>query len=261
MATYNKRGYKAPKPKDEKEEVDAQQEVFEGHSTTAEVFDTLDEGANRAEEWVERNQKIIFGVIGAIALVIVGYMLYNRFVSEPAEDEAASDMFQAQKYYEEAVTSTTASDSLFTLALNGGEGKYGLLAIIDKYPGTDAANIANYCAGTAYLNLGKYKEAVQYLDEFKTEEPDLKASAKGAIGDAFAELGTEENLTNALKYYDEAVKAGDDFSKPRFLMKAGLIAMQLNKKEDALNYFQQIKDNYDGSAEAVGIDAYIARLK
>ena len=36
------------------------------------------------------------------------------------------------------------SDSLFRLALNGGEGKYGFLDIVDEYSGTKAANLANY---------------------------------------------------------------------------------------------------------------------
>ena len=52
MATYKKRGYK-PKTVKEKEE------VFEEESTTAEVFNTLDEGASRTEEWAVKNQKYI----------------------------------------------------------------------------------------------------------------------------------------------------------------------------------------------------------
>ena len=60
MATYNKRGYKAPKPEEVKE-VEPAEQAFDGKSTTAEVFNTLDQGASRTEEWVEKNQKIIFG--------------------------------------------------------------------------------------------------------------------------------------------------------------------------------------------------------
>mgnify|MGYP003720007231 CR=1 FL=1 len=53
MATYKKRGYK-PKTKAEKES------QIEQESTTAEVFNTLDETASKTEAWVEKNQKIIF---------------------------------------------------------------------------------------------------------------------------------------------------------------------------------------------------------
>ena len=59
MATYNKRGYKAPKPQDEKIENEFEEVLETGDSTTAEVFDTLDETANKTEEWVAKNQKVI----------------------------------------------------------------------------------------------------------------------------------------------------------------------------------------------------------
>ena len=58
MATYNKRGYKQKK---QDVEITTEEETIDvGDSTTAEVFNTLDEGANKAEEFVEKNQKYIF---------------------------------------------------------------------------------------------------------------------------------------------------------------------------------------------------------
>ena len=67
MATYNKRGYKSPKPEVEKDpafdtSVD-EINVNENESTTAGVFNALDETANKTEEWVIRNQKAILGFI------------------------------------------------------------------------------------------------------------------------------------------------------------------------------------------------------
>ena len=53
MATYKKRGYK---PKTKEEEV----EHIEDNSTTAEVFNTLDETASKTEDFVAQNQKYIF---------------------------------------------------------------------------------------------------------------------------------------------------------------------------------------------------------
>ena len=60
MATYNKRGYKAPKEKEVKEVTEEQQVVIdEKDSTTAGVFSKLDETASRTEDWVAKNQKYI----------------------------------------------------------------------------------------------------------------------------------------------------------------------------------------------------------
>ncbi|KGO93470.1 tetratricopeptide repeat protein [Flavobacterium subsaxonicum] len=264
MATYNKRGYKAPKPEEEKDvvAVEAVEETFDGKSTTAEVFNSLDEGASRTEEWVAKNQKVIFAVVGAIALITIGYLFYDKFIVAPKEEEAANEMFQAEQYLTQAVNATTASDSLYKLALNGGEGKYGFLEIINKYPGTDAANLAEYCAGTAYLNTGKYKEAVQHLEEFKTDDVVLKAWAIGAKGDAFVQLGTKANLEEGLKFYDEASKVSNDaLTAPRFLFKAGQLSLNLGKKAEALKYFKEIKEKYSASQEGVMIDAYIAMVE
>lgn len=261
MATYNKRGYKAPKPAPaEVNEVEtAEPVVDESNSTTAGVFNTLDEKATQTEEWVARNQKWIYGVVGAVALAAILYVLYDRFIHEPAENTAANDMYQAQEYFQQAVDAPVANDSLYNLALNGGEGKMGFIGIIEEHGGTDAANLAHYYAGMAYLNTGKYKEGVEHLSEFNTKDEILNALSLGAIGDAFTQLGQNED---ALEYYNKAINAADnDVTTPRFLFKAGQLALTMNKKEEALKHFNQIKEKYDASPQGVNIEAYIARAQ
>ena len=83
MATYNKRGFKAPKPKEVVDDIEENVDIDAKDSTTAEVFNTLDVGASKAEEWVVRNQKYIFGIVGAIAVVTVSFLLYQKFIVEP----------------------------------------------------------------------------------------------------------------------------------------------------------------------------------
>jgi TolA-binding protein len=261
MATYNKRGYKAPKPEKPEEEIETVpvEETFDDNSTTAGVFNSLDEGASKTEEWVLKNQKIIFLAVGIVALITIGYLLFDKFVDGPKEEEAANEMFQAEQYFTQAVNAQKSQDSLYNLSLNGGEGKYGFLAIIDKYSGTDAANLAHYFAGTAYLNTGKYKEAVQHLEDFKTKDEILKATALGATGDAFVQLGT---FDEGLKFYLDAAKVSDnDVITPRFLFKAAQVSLELKKKEDALKYYKEIKEKYSTSTEGAMIDAYIAELE
>ena len=85
MATYKKRGGK-PSTKTEKET------SIEDGSTTAEVFNTLDESASRTEEWVIKNQKAILGVIAAVAIATLGYILYDKFIATPSQEEAFKEM-------------------------------------------------------------------------------------------------------------------------------------------------------------------------
>jgi len=253
MATYSKRGYKTPKEKEVKEAVE-EVLVDEKDSTTAEVFSKLDETASKTEDWVAKNQKIILGVVAAVALVTVGYLAFQKFISEPKEVEAASEMFVAQQNFQQA-TNGIASDSLYKLALNGSEGKFGFIKIADEYSGTDAGNLANYYAGIALLNTGKYTEAIDYLNKFKSEDVILSALAKGAIGDAYSQNKQPEQ---ALENYIKAVEVDDNnFTTPRFLLKAGKTALALGNNEDALKYFTEIKDNYDSAPEASSVDVLI----
>ncbi len=252
MATYKKRGFK-PKTKEEKTE------ALEANSTTAEVFNTLDETASKTEEWAVKNQNYIIGGIAVIAVVVLGYLGYGKFVGEPKASEAMNDMFKAQQYFDLAVNGATAKDSLYTLSLNGGEGKYGMLDIINEHGGTPAANLANYYAGMAYYSLNDYENTVKYLGKFSTKDKMLGPIAKGRIGDAFVQLNQPED---ALSYYESAAKMNaNDYTTPMFLFKAGNVALTLGKTKKALEHFNTIKDTYPASSEAANIDVFIGKAE
>ncbi len=251
MATYKKRGYK-PKTKADKAD------LLEQESATAGVFKTLDEGASKTEEWVAKNQKYIFIIVGLAAAIVLGYLGYSKLIQEPKESEAMNDMFKAQQYFDQAVTGTE-KDSLFTLALNGGEGKFGMLDIIEEYKGTNAANLANYYAGMAYLNMQDYQNAIAFLSDFSSEDQVLGPIAKGGIGDAFVQLNQPED---ALDYYVKAAQMQtNEYTTPMYLYKAGNIAMQLGQNDKALQYFTRIKEEFPSATEATNIDVFIGKAE
>jgi tetratricopeptide (TPR) repeat protein len=262
MATYNKRGYKAPKEQEEKGDnnyIENTPDVDAKDSATAKAFDTLDQTASRTEEFVAKNQKYILGFLGAVALITIGYLLYQKFIVGPNEDEAADEIFVAQLNFQKALDAPTAKDSLFNLVLKGSEGKQGVIEIANQYSGTDAGNLANYYAGISYLNLGKYKEAIEYLEKFSSKDVMVSAIAKGAIGDAFAQRNQPKE---ALEYYIKAAQMNvNELTTPRYLMKAGQTAYLLGNKADALKYFTEIKEKYESSQEAQNIDALIGMVQ
>ena len=129
MATFNKRGYKAPKEKAEKLDnnfIEENVNVDANDSTTAKAFDTLDQTASRAEDFAAKNQKAIIGFLTVIALATVSYLMYQKFIAEPKQEEAASELFVAQQNFQKAVdyATGTKSDSLFNLVLKGSECKF-----------------------------------------------------------------------------------------------------------------------------------------
>jgi len=245
MATYKKTGSKVKKS----------QTKTEAHSTTADVFNTLDETASRSETFVIKNQKTIFIVLAIIVASILGYLPYQKYIVAPKEKEAADELAFPKAYFEQANNNTVAVDSLLTLSLNGADGKYGFVDIANNFSGTKAGNLANYYAGISYLKLKNYTEAISHLEKFSSEDELLGPTAKGAIGDAFADI---DQPKDALDYYLKAANLKDNnFSSPLFLFKAGNTAMDLEKFSKALEIFEKIKNDYPNSEEAKNIDIYI----
>ena len=247
MATYKKRG---SKPKDNR------QEKVQEQSTTAEVFNTLDETASRSEQWIEKNSKPLFYGLVLVAVVILGYLGYNKYIIEPTEKEAANELAFPRKYFNQANTVSVGVDSLLNLGLEGADGKYGFTDIATTYSGTDAGNLANYYAGLSYLKLKKYDKAIEYLSKFSSDDELLGPTAIGAVGDAFADINQPKD---ALKYYEDAAnKKANDFTTPLFLYKAGITAMELKEYSKALSLFKKIKSDYPTSYQGGNIDQYIS---
>jgi len=202
-----------------------------------------------AELFFEKNAKIISIIFGAAVVIALLLLATHRFYTIPHESKAKEQIFTAEQYFEK--------DS-FNLVLNG-DGNYpGVLDIIDNYGRTPAGNLARYYAGISYLHTGKYKEAISYLEDFKTNDLLLKPIATGAIGDAYAELG---NKDKALKYYSDAADMkANSFSTPIYLLKVARMYEVMGNKEKALATYQIIKDKYGDSNEGRLADKYIAHL-
>jgi tetratricopeptide (TPR) repeat protein len=143
------------------------------------------------------------------------------------------------------------------LSLNGGEGKYGFLDIIQNYSGTNASQLSYYSAGMAYYNLNDFENAIKYLKYFDSEDDVLKSLALGGIGDSFAEL---DQLDDALSYYELAFNVSENnFTSPKFLLKAANTASVLKQNSLAKKYYSSISENFPKSPESFYIDIQIEK--
>ncbi len=247
MATYKKRGFK-------NKASSSKAESLENKSTTANVFNSLDEGSSQTQQWVERNQNKILGLVAIISIIVIGVFAYSKLIKEPKESSAFNKMYFAQKKFDEAVLIN--NDSMYNIALNGDDLNMGMLQIIDEFGGTNAANLAHYYSGIMYLKMNDYPNSIKYLSEFSSDDILLSSLATGSIGDAFAELN---QFDDAFDYYVKASKSNNNYSSPMYLFKAGLVAMRLNKFNRAEEYFSIIKQDYPNSTEAKNIDAFISK--
>lgn len=197
----------------------------------------LAEKLHGAETWMERHPKTTIGVAVAIVMIVGGYFGF-QYYKDNQEVEAQREMFQAVYYFE--------ADSL-DLALNGDGNNLGFIDIIDDYGITDAATLANYYAGAAFLKQGKFEVARLYLEDFKSSDLLVQARAYSLIGDTYME---EDNFEQAARFYDKAANyKPNKYFSPTYLMKAALAFEKNNEQAKAIQAYDKIIKEYYDSPE------------
>ena len=205
---------------------------------------------NNAEYFFEQYRNIILGVIAVFAIAVGGWWAYNNFVKSPNERKAKDAIVYAQKYFE--------VDSI-TLALKGDGTHLGLEAIAKQYGNTAAGNRAKFEAGVCNLKIGKFPEAIKFLEDANPEDATLTARKFGCIGDAYAE---QNKMDQAIENYKKAADAADnDITAPTYLYRAALALEQKGSKKDALELYKKVVTNYPGSQEGMASQIYVAKLE
>ena len=217
---------------------------------TEDQFAQVEEALTKTEQFVEDNQKNLMKGVGVIIGFIAVVIGYQNLYLAPMEKEAQADMYMAELYFQK--------DS-FNLALNG-DGQYlGFVDISDEYSSTKAGKLANYYAGLSYLNSGDFESAIEYLEDFSSDDIILSSLALGCIGDAYMELSDTDN---ALSYYEDASSYSDnEFTTPRYMIKQAMIHESNGDIDYALDLYKEIEKNYKTSREGNGIEKYISRAE
>ena len=172
----------------------------------------MEEALSTSEAFLIKYKGKILGTIAAVVIIIAGFMGYKHFISEPNEMKASEALFKGEQYF--------GADN-FETALNGDSiGYKGFLKVADEFSGTAAGNLANAYAGICYAQLGKYEDAVKYLDKF---------SAK------------------------------DQLVSPIYLIQAGQLFEKLGKNSEAVKAYTLVKEKYFNSYQSMDIDKYIER--
>lgn len=218
--------------------------------TTDTNVEAIENALTRTEQYIENNQKSLTIIVLAIIVIVGLYIGYNRLYIAPMEQEAQTQIFAAEQYFEK--------DS-FNLALYGDGNYLGFIDIIDSYGPSKVGNLARYYAGISFLGLGEYEQALEYLKKYSVTDRMIGSVAYGAIGDCYVQL---DQLDNGVEYYIKAAKYGkNDFTTPIYLMKAGLVYEELGNYNEALKAYTSIKKDFAKTSETREVEKYIARVK
>lgn len=204
----------------------------------------------QATDFFERNQNLLLGVVGGIALLVVGFFAYQNFYKSPREMTAIGQLHKAEFAFEQ--------DSFQKALTDPGGGFPNLVDIADDYSGTKAGNLAKYYAGASFLHIGNFELAIRYLKKYNAKDPFTRAMKNGMLGDAYSELN---KFNDAVSYYKKAASAsGDDATAPINLQKAGMLLEKQGKLKEALAQYKKIQAKYYNTDIGSTIDKYIARV-
>jgi TolA-binding protein len=210
----------------------------------------VNESIDKAEHYVQENKKSLSIILGAIVLVVGGYLGYTQLIVKPQEADAQKQMFVAEQYFK--------NDSI-DKAIKGDGSFPGFEEIIDKYGSSKQANLAHYYLGVSYLKKGEFEKAIEMLEKYDAEDDVTGAMALGCIGDANLELGKKDE---ALSYYRKAVSYDNNqFTAPVFMMKEAMVLELTGDWKGAGEVYEKIKRDYPNSTESREVGTYLARAQ
>ena len=206
------------------------------------------EAISKTDLFFKENGKIIYGCVIAVLVLALAFLAYNRFVLQPKKVQATDQMVRAEQWFQSGE---------YELALQGDDNDLGFEDIIKQY-GSKAGEAVYLYAGIAKLQTGDPEQAIQYLKKYDGEDAILLAKAQACIGDAYTDL---ENYTEAINWYQKAVKTSDNALAAGYLLKAGIAAEASGNPAQALSFYKEIKDQWGNAPEAIEIDKYITRIE
>jgi len=182
-------------------------------------------------------------IVGAVVLLIGGYILYHQFVVVPGEEKAADSYYEGLNY-----ASKDSTDAAIE----------SLRAQVKKYDGYKGGEIAQYTLGRQYMNKGEFKKALTELEGVDLNDTYNSVLVVGLQGDCQSEL---KQYKEALDLYEEAAGMDDnEFTTPMFLFKAAMVAEELKDWEKAKENYEKIRDGYKMYYDQRQIEKYLARV-
>jgi predicted negative regulator of RcsB-dependent stress response len=191
-------------------------------SETESAMETTENGWNVREENAEQDaligklKMLGYALVGILAIGF-GYYFYSG-MQETTNEEAMTALSRISSYYESGQFQK-ALDGDPSRTIRGGK-VIGLKAIVSEYGGTPAGAFAALYAGSSLVNIGKYSEALPYLETASASD-DATVSAGGKAG--MAACNEElKNYEEAASLYIEAAGTKDSPLYERYTLFAAL---------------------------------------
>jgi TolA-binding protein len=211
--------------------------------------DALAQRLAESEDFVRNNRSVLLGILAVVVLAVVGGFGYYTWRNNQ-DTKAQGDMYRAVNYWE--------ADSV-KKAVNGDGKTPGLTTVANEYSGTKAGNLANFYAGVASLKEGKYKEALDYLEDFSSDDYLVQSRAYALMGDAQLELNKPKEAADL--YAKAADHKSNEYFSPGYLLKEATARELAKDSEGALKAYNRIITEYPAAQEVGEARQFKARLE
>jgi TolA-binding protein len=201
------------------------------------------------EDFVRSNRNLLLGILAAVVLAVVGAFSFYTWRTQQ-NSQAQASMFRAVNNWE--------ADSL-TKAIKGDGKAPGLVTVANEYGSTKAGNLANFYAGVASLKKGEYKAALDYLEDFSSDDYLVQSRAYALMGDAQLEMGKAKEAAEL--YAKAADHNANEYFSPAYLLKEATAREVAKDNDGALKAYERIINDFPTSQEVAEARQYKAKLE
>jgi tetratricopeptide (TPR) repeat protein len=212
--------------------------------------DALLTSVAKVTSFYEENKKNAGIVVGVVALLVVGSLIYTKNRAENNE-KANAEFGKVYSFYD---------NGQYQIAIDGvtERGIVGLKSIVENYGGTDAGNLARFYLASAYYQSGRYDEALKQFEDFSASEQMMTVSRLTGIACSYEAKGEYEK---AAEHFEKAALSyPKDVDAAANLNHAADNYALAGKKERALDLYKKLKKDYPTTQYARDADRNIARL-
>lgn len=209
---------------------------------------------DRAKDFWSQYGKMISIVLGAVIVLVGGFLIYKNFIQGPKEKKAADAIANVQ----------TSFDSLYNVATGDTIGRYvdmtitGAESVIKQYGSTKSGNLSHLYAGIAYIKKGNLDKAISHLKEFETGAPQIQALAYKLLGDALSQQGKAKEAVDYYKKSANEFEEDDARASEALFMAAYTSEKLLNDKAAAKELYKEVKAKYPNTQWSSEAEKYLA---
>lgn len=156
--------------------------------------DQLVTRAMQVEAWaLENKSRLTYAGVGLIALIAIGFVWNDRRVA--SETEAMTRLAKVLPLYDEGNLQQAVEGA-------PAEGTFGLASIVDEYGGTTAGMMARVYLANAYVQQGKYAEALELYEDVSADDKTVASGALAGAARCHEHLGS---FADAATAYERSV--------------------------------------------------------